>query len=134
MAFVLDASVALGWVVARQATAYSLGIRLRARREPYHVPALWRLEVANALRSLERRRAMTPDAADAAIDILDRLQPVIHEATMPLVELLVLARKFDLSSYDANYLALALELKMPVACADGPLKAVLAKAGVKLAG
>ena len=133
MAFVLDASVALGWVVARQATAYGRRIRLRARREPYHVPALWRLEVVNALRSLERRRAMSPDAANVAIDIMDRLQPVIHEATMPLVELLALARKFELSSYDANYLALALELKMPVACADGPLKAALVKAGVKRA-
>ena len=133
MAFVLDASVAIGWVVAKQATAYSRGIRLRARRERYHVPGLWRLEVVNALRSLERRRAFSSDAATAAVDILDRMQPVIHEATMPLVELLQLARKFDLSAYDANYLALALELRMPIACSDGPLKAVLVKAGVKLA-
>ena len=133
MAFVLDASVAVGWVVARQATAYSRDMRRRARREPYHAPALWRLEVVNALRSLERRRAISPEAAAAATDILDRMQPNIHEATMPLVDLLRLARKFDLSSYDANYLALALELRMPIACSDGPLRGVLAKAGVKLA-
>ncbi len=133
MAFVLDASVAVGWVVARQASAYGRSIRLRARREPYHVPALWRLEVVNALRSLERRRVMSPDAAGTAIDILDRMQPAVHEATMPLIDLLRLARKFNLSAYDASYLALALELKMPVACTDSPLKAVLAKAGVKLA-
>ena len=93
MAFVPDASVALGWVAAKQATAYSRGMRLRARREPYHAPALWRLEGVNAVRSLERRRALS----------------------------------------DANYLALALELRLPIACSDGPLKAALAKAGVKLA-
>ena len=133
MAFVLDASIAVGWVVARQATAYGRAMRLRARREPYHAPALWRLEVVNALRSLERRRAISSEAADAAIDILDRMQPVIHEAAMPLAELLRLARKFDLPSYDANYLVLALELRLPVACGDGPLKGALAKAGVKLA-
>ena len=133
MAFVLDASVAVGWVVAKQATAYSQRIRLRARREPYHAPALWRLEVVNALRSLERHRAILSDAAAAAVDILDRMHPVIHEATMPLVELLRLARKFDLSAYDTNYLALALELRMPMACGDGPLQAALVKAGVKLA-
>ena len=52
---------------------------------------------------------------------------------MPLANLLRLARKLDLSSYDASYLALALELRLPIACSDGPLKAVLAKAGVKLA-
>ena len=133
MAFVLDASVALGWVAAKQATPYSRSMRLRARREPYHAPALWRLEVVNAVRSLERRRAMSSDAADTAIDILERMQPVIHQATMPLADLLRLARKLDLSSYDANYLALALELRLPIACSDGPLKAVLPKAGVKVA-
>ncbi|HLE66847.1 MAG TPA: type II toxin-antitoxin system VapC family toxin [Burkholderiales bacterium] len=133
MAFVLDASVALGWVVARQASTYGRRMRLRARREPYHAPGLWRLEVANALRSLERRRNLSSDAADAAIDILSRMQPVIHEATMPLVDLLRLARKYDLSSYAASYLALALELRMPIACGDGALKSVLTKAGVKLA-
>ena len=30
MAFVLDASVAVGWVVARQSSAYSRALRLRA--------------------------------------------------------------------------------------------------------
>ena len=133
MAFVLDASVALGWVVARQASAYGNRIRMRARREPYHAPALWRLEVVNALRSLERRRAISADAAATAADILERMQPVVHESAMPLVALLGLAHKFDLTSYDASYLALALELRLPVACRDGPLRSVLGKAGVKLA-
>ena len=32
MAFVLDASVAAAWVVPSQATAYTRGIRLRAKR------------------------------------------------------------------------------------------------------
>ena len=131
MAFVLDASVAVGWVVGRQAPAYSRRLRLRARREPYHAPTLWRLETVNALRSLERRRAISPDAADTAVDILERMQPVLHEAALPLPELLRLARKFDLSSYDASYLALALELRLPLACGDGPLKSALVRAGVK---
>lgn len=133
MAFVLDASVAIGWVVGRQATAYSKALRLRARREPYHAPALWRLEVVNAVRTLERRRAIAREAAEVAVDILDRMQPVFHEVAMPLADLLALARKFDLSAYDASYLALALELKLPVACSDRPLRSVLARAGVKLA-
>jgi predicted nucleic acid-binding protein len=92
MAFVLDASVAVGWVVARQATA-----------------------------------------ASTAVSILERMRPVVHETRMQLTELLQVARKFDLSAYDATYLALALELKLPVACSDGPLKAALPRAGVRLA-
>jgi predicted nucleic acid-binding protein len=133
MAFVLDASIALGWVVGRQASAYGRRIRLRARREPYHAPALWRLEVVNALHSLERRRAIAAEASATAVGILERMQPVIHETSLPLDELLQLARRHDLSAYDAAYLALALELKMPLACADGALKAALPRAGVKLA-
>jgi predicted nucleic acid-binding protein len=133
MAFVLDASIALGWVVGRQASAYSGRIRLRARREPYHAPALWRLEVVNALRSLERRRAIAAEASAIAVGILERMQPVIHETSLSLAELLQLARRHDLSAYDATYLALALELKMPLACGDGALRAALPRAGVKLA-
>lgn len=133
MAFVLDASVAVGWVVARQATTYGRRIRMRARREPYHAPTVWRLEVVNALRSLERRDAMAADAAEVAADILERMRPVFHETAMPFAELLKLARKFDLSAYDASYLALALELRLPIACSDGPLRSVLARTGVKLA-
>jgi predicted nucleic acid-binding protein len=133
MAFVLDASIAVGWVVGRQATARGRRLRSRARREPYHAPALWRLETVNALRSLERRRALSPEAADTAADILERMQPVLHETAMAARELLRLARKFDLTSYDASYLALALELRLPLACADGPLKLACPRAGVKLA-
>jgi predicted nucleic acid-binding protein len=133
VAFVLDASIAVGWVVGKQATAYSRRLRLRARREPYHAPTLWRLETVNALRSLERRRAISSDAADTAAGILERMQPVFHETVTPSRDLLHLARRFDLSSYDASYLALALELRLPLACSDGPLRAALARAGVKVA-
>ena len=133
MAFVLDASVAVGWVVAKQATAQGKRLRLRARREPYHAPSLWREEVVNALRTLERRRAISSGASAVAIDILERMQPIIHPGSTPLADLLALARRFDLSAYDASYLALALDLGMPLACRDGPLKTAAARAGVKLA-
>lgn len=41
--------------------------------------------------------------------------------------------RFGLTAYDASYLALALDLRLPVACGDRPLKAALKRAGVKLA-
>jgi len=59
MASIVDASVAVAWVVGKQATPYSRGVRLRAKREPYHAPTLWRLEVVNIIRSLMRRRALS---------------------------------------------------------------------------
>jgi predicted nucleic acid-binding protein len=133
VAFILDASVAIGWVVAAQATPYSRRLRLRAKREPYHAPTLWRLEVVNAIRSLTRRGAMSLEAGRTAVDILDRMQPVFHDTALPLPDLLDLACRHSLTAYDACYLALALELKMPVACSDGPLQAALKTAGMRLA-
>ena len=98
MAFILDASVAIGWVVTAQATPYSRRLRLRAKREPYHAPTLWRLEVVNATHSLTRGGAMSLEAERTAVDILDRMQPVFHECALPLPDLLDLARRYNLTS------------------------------------
>ncbi len=133
MAFVLDASVAVSWVVASQATQYAKRLRLRAKREPYHVPAIWPTEVANVLVTLERRTLITAQAASAAADVLSRLDPLVHALAVSVAELRQLAGRFGLTAHDAAYLALALELKLPIACGDRPLKTVLSRAGVKLA-
>jgi predicted nucleic acid-binding protein len=133
VAFVLDASITIAWVIGKQATPYSRAIRLRAKREPYHAPALWQQEVVNVIGSLTRRRAISIDAGRTAVDILERMQPVLHNTALSLPELLGLASRYDLSAYDASYLALAMQLKLPLACSDSGLRAALSRAGVKLA-
>lgn len=133
MAFVLDASVAAAWVAPSQATEYARRIRLRARREPFHVPTVFAAEVTNVLVTLERRRLLTPQGAAAAADILSRLDPIVHASRLSVSGLRTLAQVYGLSAYDATYLALALELRLPVACGDRPLRAALPRAGVKLA-
>jgi predicted nucleic acid-binding protein len=133
VAFVLDASVAIAWVVAPQSTPYTRRIRVRAKREPYHVPSIFMAEVANVLVTLERREILSDHAAEAAADVLDRLDPIVHEPRLRIQEVRALARRFRLSAYDATYLALALDLRLPMACGDRPLKNALRAAGVKLA-
>jgi len=133
VAFVLDASVAIAWVVPSQATAYARRVRLRARREPYHVPAIFAAEITNVLVVLERRAILSERSAEAAADVLNRLNPIVHELSLGVVQLRNLANRFGLTAYDASYLALALELRLPIACGDRPLKAALNAAGVKLA-
>jgi predicted nucleic acid-binding protein len=133
MGFVLDASVAIAWVVASQSTPYSRRIRVRAKREPYHVPAIFVAEVANVLVVLERRGILTDRAAEAAADVLGRLDPIVHEIGLGVAQLRTLAKRFGLSAYDATYLALGMELRMPIACGDRPLRAALRSAGVKQA-
>ena len=133
MAFVLDASIAVAWVVPNQATDYAKRMRLRAKREPFHVPAVFAAEVTNVLVTLERRSILSAQGAAAAADVLSRLQPIEHARSLSVADLRRLAVRYALSAYDATYLALALELHLPVACGDRPLKAALARAGVKLA-
>lgn len=133
MAFVLDASIAVAWVVPSQATHYAGRLRLRAKREAYHVPAIFAAEVTNVLVTLERRGILSARGAEAAADVLGRLDPVVHESSLSIAELRRLANRHAISAYDALYLALALEQGMPVACGDRPLKGALSRAGVKLA-
>ena len=129
----LDASIAVAWVVPSQATDYAKRMRLRAKREPFHVPVIFAAEVTNVLVTLERRSILSTQGAAAAADVLSRLQPVEHALSLSVADLRRLAGQYDLSAYDATYLALALELHLPVACGDRPLKASLKRAGVKLA-
>lgn len=133
MAFVLDASVALAWFVRKQATAYTDRIRTRARRQPLHVPAVWPLEIANALIVLQRRGNISENAAGTAADLLGSLVVTLHPDRLTIPELRAFAFRHRLSAYDASYLDLALALRLPVACRDGPLQRALSGAGVRLA-
>ena len=134
MAFVADNSVIVAWFVKSQANPYTWSILERAAAgEAIHVPLLWRQEFVNTMVVLERRRRLkAADAAQAFAELADMNLATDRE----LVELEVLAglaRRFKLSAYDATYLELAMRLRLPFACRDGPLKAALPKAGVALA-
>jgi predicted nucleic acid-binding protein len=65
--------------------------------------------------------------------VLSRLDLVTHEIGLSILQLRNFAKRFALTAYDATYLALALELHLPIACGDRPLKAALDTAGVRLA-
>ena len=133
MAFVLDASVAVAWFVRKQATAYTDRVRAMAKREPLHVPSVWPLEVANALLVLQRRGNISEIAARTAADLLGSLVVTLHQDRLTIPELLAFAAKHRLSVYDASYLDVALALRLPLACRDGPLQRALPGAGVRLA-
>lgn len=64
MPLIVDASVAVAWFVRNQATSYTNRIRREARKERLHVPAVWPLEFANALRPLERRELLSEQQVD----------------------------------------------------------------------
>jgi len=130
---IVDASVGVAWFVRNQASSYTDRIRRRARKERLHVPAVWPLEFANALRQLERRKLLSELQVDTIIDLVEPLDIVVHRDAPPIRRLAAIGRDYDLSAYDASYLALALDLRYPVACRDGGLRHALRAAGAKLA-
>lgn len=134
MAFVADNSVIVAWFVKSQANAYTWACLERAAAgEAIHVPSLWRQEFVNAMVVLERRRRIkAADAAEAFTNLAD-MNLVTDRELVDLSALAELARRFRLSTYDATYLEVAIRLRLPLACRDGPLKAALPKAGVVLA-
>lgn len=133
--FVVDASVAVAWVHPAQATSLTDAM-LDAVREgaSLQVPALWPLEVANALTVLARRRKLTEAERRVALGWL-RVLPVQldHDmASLAFSQLSDLASTHRVSVYDAAYLELAQRRQLPLGCKDGPLRQAAAKAGVRL--
>jgi predicted nucleic acid-binding protein len=133
--FVADASVAIAWVHPAQATSETEAMldRLIAG-DSLVVPALWPLEVANALTILRRRRKLTADEARNAIEIIRELPVVIdHEAaTIAFTRLADLASEHELTVYDATYIELAARRQLPLASNDLRMKQAAIRSGVDL--
>ena len=133
--FVADASVAIGWVHPAQATSETAAmLDAIAMGAVLEVPALWALEVANALTVLVRRRKLTEDDRKTALVWFRALAVRFdHEmASLAFTKLSELASTYDISIYDAAYLELAERRALALACNDGPLKKAARHRGVRL--
>jgi predicted nucleic acid-binding protein len=133
--FVADASVAVGWVHPAQATAHTAAmLDAMAGGATLEVPALWPVEVANALTILMRRRKLTDVERRTALGWFRGLAVrVDHEmAALAFSRLSELAFAHRLSVYDAAYLELAQRRRLVLACKDGPLRKAAKQAGVGL--
>lgn len=132
--FVLDASVALAWVFDDEASPAADRVLERLEHEPAIAPAHWPLEVANALRTAERRGRL--GVAD-----LPRLRAMLTSLPIEIVPVelstaigvLDSARKHELSAYDAAYLDLAYVRDIELATVDRRLRGACKTAGIGLA-
>jgi predicted nucleic acid-binding protein len=89
------------------------------------VPTVWIHEVANGLRTAQKRQRI---AEVAVMEFVGRLGPLpihtIHLASdVMLVEVRRLALTHNLSAYDASYLAVAQKLSVPLAHSMAPSSA-----------
>lgn len=133
--FVVDASVALAWCFSDETSAYADGVLERLEGEEAVAPAIWPLEIANGLRTAERRARIDPSELLRVRELLRSLPVRVEtiELEVALGEVLEVARAHDLSAYDAAYLALAVRRGLALATADDSLRRACKQAGVDLA-
>lgn len=128
--FVLDNSVLCGWFLANQASDYGDTIAHQLSQVDAHAPWLLQLEFSNVLRSACRCGSLPIAMAQEIIDRVMQL-PIRIDGSPPLpAALLSLALRFNLTSYDAAYLELALRLQLPIATRDAHLAEAAWAAGV----
>lgn len=122
MAFVLDASVVLAWLLPDEHSNAADRLMGRAARERPRAPSLLVLEVGNALLQAERRtrlrRATRLELLDAFTSVPLSLEPVGADAMMRAMEL---AATHGLTLYDACYLELAISRECALATFDDAL-------------
>ena len=133
MNFVLDASVALLWLVpeTNPAGVDNAAATLRALKGSQAVvPSLWALEIANVVVKVESRGIVTEADTQRFIALLGRLNIVTDPATAvhALGETLNIARRYKLSAYDSAYLELAQRTGLPLATLDTDLTKAAATA------
>ncbi|MHB0980925.1 MAG: type II toxin-antitoxin system VapC family toxin [Thermoleophilia bacterium] len=137
MTFVLDSSVTPAWVFEDEGAEAGGdpapdSLLTRLVREDARVPALWPLEVANALLVGERRGRLSRADSQRFVQLLAAL-PIEVDAETPgrsFRDVLPLAREQGLSTYDAAYLELALRIGVPLATRDAALVRAAGALGV----
>jgi predicted nucleic acid-binding protein len=121
MHFVLDASVVISWVMSDESHPIAAVAFQKIQTDSAVVPAIWWYEVRNSLVVNERRRRIS--AIDSARFLSD-LSGFDIEVRPPenSQQTLELSRKYNLSVYDAAYLALAVEQNLPMVTLDEALE------------
>jgi predicted nucleic acid-binding protein len=98
------------------------------------VPAIWRLEVVNALVVAERRKKIPPEKSTRFARELQRFSIAVDVDGLDHIFSAVFnqARLFQRSAYDASYLELAKRRDLPFATQDEPLRKAALELGVPI--
>lgn len=121
--FVVDNSVVMAWCFEDEGNGYAGTVLESLRVMQAIVPAIWPLEVGNALLTAERKKRLSQADSVRFLTLLSAL-PIEVEQETPgrmLREILSLAREHGLSTYDSTYLDLAMRLALPLATQDASL-------------
>ncbi|MGX9990997.1 type II toxin-antitoxin system VapC family toxin [Rhizobium sp. Z1P35] len=121
MPFVVDASVAAAWLLVDEESRTAEEALSFLETEDALVPDLFWHEIRNILLTAERRKRISNEDVLACLMRLTSLplRTVSSEDHLPILRL---ARKYQLSVYDAAYLALAVAENVSLATLDARLE------------
>ena len=119
-----------------EGSAYADEVLEGLAEQPVLVPALWAIEVANALVVGERRKRLRQADISRFVALLEGLTIIQDDRTVTesVTGIVPLAREYALSAYDATYLDLAIRVGAPLATLDKDLRKAAKAAGVRLYG
>jgi predicted nucleic acid-binding protein len=130
--FVLDSSVALGAFFEDEQDDYSLSVwRSMDAARPF-VPMLWHLEMGNILARALKARRITERALDDCWERIEVVGLEVVSLTQDARAWVRRANEWSLSTYDACYLELARQQRLPLATKDPSLAAAARRAGVPI--
>jgi predicted nucleic acid-binding protein len=134
MSFVIDSSIALAWIYDDERTEAIEGVLELVHGMGAWVPAIWHLEVANALQQGIKQRRIDKRGRTQALANLAEMNIAVDPQTNDFAwsDTLTVADRFGLTSYDASYLELARRKAFPLATLDRQLRAAGGKLGVIL--
>lgn len=128
---VLDSSVTVAWVLGDESSARADATLQEVTEVGGVAPALWWVEVRNALVIAERKGRLTQEDTAAAVQAIDALSVHLDQAP-DSDSLLRLARTHGLTAYDAMYLELSIRQQRPLATLDRRLTVAAQAEGITL--
>lgn len=132
---VVDVSVVFGWVLGEPGLfEHAKPVLLALQSARMLVPAIWQVEVGNVLLVKERQKRIDEAGVKNCLRLLEELNIEVDlgSATVTFDRVMPLARRNQLSAYDATYLELALREKTPLATFDEALRAATKREGAEL--
>jgi predicted nucleic acid-binding protein len=131
MPFVLDASISASWALADEASAIAELADSRLDSDVALVPRIWWYETRNLLIVNERRQRITAAHSARFLESLSGY-PITIDSNDDEDAIFDLARRHQLTFYDATYLALAMRKGLPLATLDKALREAARAAGIPL--
>jgi len=133
LAVVVDASIAAAWFLPDERNEAADAVMAGLASAPGRVPSLFWFETRSLFLNAERRGRLA--AGEAALSMAQlRGLSLQDEGSGGDSLVLTLAARRSLSAYDASYLALAIELALPLATNDRRLAAAARLEGVAVRG